>query len=147
VIAKIATIVFGMAAMGLALLVKTFNVAFLVGLAFAIAASANLPVVLFSMYWRRFTDRGAVAAVLAGTLSSIGLVLLGPAVIGAKGIIFKDSTPPFWLSNPGLFSIPVGFIAGWIGSVTTRQNAGDASFDAQQLRMLSGLGAEAASEH
>ncbi len=65
------------------------------------------------MYWRRFRDRGAVAAVLAGTLSSIGLVLLGPAVIGAKGIIFKDSTPPFWLSNPGLFSIPVGFIAGW----------------------------------
>jgi cation/acetate symporter len=99
------------------------------------------------MYWRRFTDRGAVAAVLAGTLSSIGLVLLGPAVIGAKGIIFKDSTPPFWLSNPGLFSIPVGFIAGWIGSVTTRQNVGDGSFDAQQLRMLSGLGAEAASKH
>ncbi|GAB2893384.1 cation acetate symporter [Paraburkholderia jirisanensis] len=147
VIAKIATIVFGIAAMGLALLVKTFNVAFLVGLAFAIAASANLPVVLFSMYWRRFTDRGAVAAVLAGTFSSIGLVLIGPAVIGAKGIIFKDVTPPFWLSNPGLFSIPVGFIAGWIGSVTTRENASDASFDAQQLRMLSGLGAEAASEH
>jgi cation/acetate symporter len=147
VIAKVATIVFGVAAMGLALLVKTFNVAFLVGLAFAIAASANLPVVLFSMYWRRFTDRGAVAAVVAGTLSSIGLVLLGPAVIGAKGIIFKDTTPPFWLSNPGLFSIPVGFIAGWIGSVTTRRHADDTSFDAQQLRMLSGLGAEAASEH
>jgi cation/acetate symporter len=146
-IAKIATIVFGAVAMGLALLVQTFNVAFLVGLAFAIAASANLPVILFSMYWRRFSDRGAVAAVLAGTLSSIGLVLLGPAVIGAKGIIFKDSTPPFWLSNPGLFSIPVGFIAGWAGSVTTRQKTGDDSFDAQQLRMLSGLGAEAASEH
>jgi cation/acetate symporter len=147
VIAKIATIVFGAVAMSLALLVKTFNVAFLVGLAFAIAASANLPVIIFSMYWRRFTDRGAVAAVLAGTLSSIGLVLLGPAVIGAKGIIFKDSTPPFWLSNPGLFSIPVGFIAGWAGSVTTRQKTADDSFDAQQLRMLSGLGAEAASEH
>jgi cation/acetate symporter len=147
VIAKIATIVFGAVAMGLALLVKTFNVAFLVGLAFAIAASANLPVILFSMYWRRFTDRGAVAAVLAGTLSSICLVLLGPAVIGAKGIIFKDSTPPFWLSNPGLLSIPVGFIAGWAGSLTTRRKTVDDSFDAQQLRMLSGLGAEAASEH
>jgi cation/acetate symporter len=146
-IAKIATIVFGAVAMSLALLVKTFNVAFLVGLAFAIAASANLPVIIFSMYWRRFTDRGAVAAVLAGTLSSIGLVLLGPAVIGVKGIMFKDSTPPFWLSNPGLFSIPVGFIAGWAGSVTTRRKTADDAFDAQQLRMLSGLGAEAASEH
>ncbi|BAO90419.1 Na+/solute symporter [Caballeronia cordobensis] len=146
-IAKLATVVFGAVAIGLALLVKTFNVAFLVGLAFAIAASANLPVILYSMYWRRFTDRGAIAAVIAGTLSAIGLVLVGPAVIGAKGIFFKDVTPPFWLSNPGIFSIPVGFIAGWLGSVTTRRSADRDAFDAQQLRMLSGLGAEAASEH
>ncbi len=112
--AKIATVTFGVVAICLALAVKSLNVAFLVGLAFVIAASANLPVILMTLYWRRFTDAGAVAAVVVGVLSSIGLVLVGPAVIGAHGLVFKTTTPLISLANPGIISIPCGFLAGWL---------------------------------
>ncbi|WP_175779788.1 solute symporter family protein [Burkholderia anthina] len=147
-IAKVATVTFGAVAICLALAVKSLNVAFLVGLAFAIAASANLPVVLMTLYWRRFTDAGAVAAVVAGAGAAIGLVMVGPAVMGSHGIIFKTATPLISLANPGIVSIPIGFFAGWIVSLLTSQKrtAIDA-FEEQQLRMLSGYGAEEALPH
>ena len=146
-VAKVATVLFGLLAIGLALLVKSFNVAFLVGLAFAVAASANLPVIVLSLYWRRFNDAGAVAAVVVGTLVSIGLMLVGPAVIGPKGLVMKDLAPLFALANPGIISIPCGFIAAWLTALLTSRRSGDDEFDVQQLRMLSGHGAEAASAH
>ena len=152
-VAKIATVVFGLLAVALALVVKSFNVAFLVGLAFAIAASANLPVILYSLYWRRFNSAGALACVLAGIVTTVALVLVGPAVMGPKGLIFLTTTPWFGLANPGIVSIPCGFFAGWIATVLTSSKRlatdtrTDTSFDEQQLRMLSGYGAEAASRH
>jgi len=156
-VAKIATIVFGLLAIALALVVKSFNVAFLVGLAFAIAASANLPVILYSLYWRRFNGAGALACVLVGIVSTVGLVLVGPAVMGPKGLIFLTTTPWFGLANPGIVSIPCGFLAGWIATVVTSakrlptdtrtDTRADTGFDEQQLRMLSGYGAESASRH
>jgi cation/acetate symporter len=146
-VAKMATVAFGVIAICLALAVKSLNVAFLVGLAFAIAASANLPVILMTLYWRRFTDAGAVAAVIAGVVSSIGLVLVGPAVIGAHGLFMKAATPLISFANPGIFSIPCGFLAGWIVSLATSQKASASSFEEQQLRMLSGFGAEEAVQH
>ena len=156
-VAKIATVVFGLLAIALALVVKSFNVAFLVGLAFAIAASANLPVILYSLYWRRFNGAGALACVLVGIVSTVGLVLVGPAVMGPKGLIFLTTTPWFGLANPGIVSIPCGFLAGWIATVATSANRSakrqstdtpmDTGFDEQQLRMLSGYGAESASRH
>jgi len=156
-VAKIATVVFGLLAIALALVVKSFNVAFLVGLAFAIAASANLPVILYSLYWRRFNSAGALACVLVGIVSTVGLVLVGPAVMGPKGLIFLTTTPWFGLANPGIVSIPCGFLAGWIATVATSANRSakrqstdtpmDTGFDEQQLRMLSGYGAESASRH
>lgn len=146
-VAKIATVTFGVVAICLALAVKSLNVAFLVGLAFVIAASANLPVILLTLYWRRFTGAGAVAAVVVGVLSSIGLVLVGPAVIGAHGLVLKTTTPLISLANPGIISIPCGFVAGWLVSLITSQRTSASSFEEQQLRMLSGYGAEEAVEH
>lgn len=147
IVAKIATVVFGVVAISLALVVKSLNVAFLVGLAFAIAASANLPVILMTLYWRRFNDAGAVAAVLVGVLASIGLVLVGPAVIGPHGLVLKGTTPLFPLANPGILSIPCGFVAGWIATVLSSRESAESGFDEQQLRMLSGHGAEEAVQH
>jgi cation/acetate symporter len=146
-VAKMATVTFGIVAICLALAVKSLNVAFLVGLAFAIAASANLPVILLALYWRRFTDAGAVAAVTVGVLTSIGLVLVGPAVIGAHGLILKTATPFISLTNPGIVSIPCGFVTGWIVSLFTSAKQPANSFEEQQLRMLSGYGAEGSAQH
>jgi cation/acetate symporter len=146
-IAKMATVGFGLLAIALALMVQQLNVAFLVGLAFAVAASANLPVILLSFFWRRFNDVGAIAAVIGGMISSIGLVLAGPAVIGHHGLLFKDATPLLPLANPGIVSIPFGFICGWVATVISRSRSTGESFEAQQLRMLSGFGAEEAIEH
>lgn len=146
-VAKVVTVTFGVVAICLALAVKSLNVAFLVGLAFVIAASANLPVILMTLYWRRFTDAGAVAAVVVGVLSSIGLVLVGPAVIGPHGLTLRTTTPLISLANPGIFSIPCGFVAGWLVSLITSQKISASGFDQQQLRMLSGYGAEEAVEH
>lgn len=146
-VAKIATVAFGIAAILLALTVKSLNVAFLVGLAFALAASANLPVIVLSLYWRRFNDAGAVAAVVTGTVASIGLMLIGPAVIGPKGLVLKDLTPLFGLVNPGIVSIPCGFLAAWLVTLATSKPRDEDDFDEQQLRMLSGYGSEAATAH
>jgi cation/acetate symporter len=97
-VAKYSTVLVGVVAILLALAAQSLNVAFLVGLAFAVAASANLPVILCSLHWRRFT---AVAS-----------VLLGPAIIGAKGLILSSTEPLIRLSNPGIISIPARFVAG-----------------------------------
>lgn len=148
IVAKVATVCFGMLAIVLALAVKSFNVAFLVGLAFAIASSANVPVILFSLYWRRFNSAGAVASVVVGVVVSVGLVMVGPAVIGPKGLFLKDMAPLFSLANPGILSIPCGFLAGWIATlVTAKAKNADETFRGQQLRMLSGHGAEGATQH
>jgi len=87
----------------------------------------------------------------------VGLVLVGPAVMGPKGLIFLTTTPWFGLANPGIVSIPCGFLAGWIATVVTSakrlptdtrtDTRADTGFDEQQLRMLSGYGAESASRH
>jgi len=113
-VAKLATIAVGVAAILLALATKSVNVAFLVGLAFAVAASANLPVILYSLYWKRFNTAGAVSALIAGVASAVGLVLVGPAVIGPKGLMLTDVQPLISLINPGVISIPIGFFAGWL---------------------------------
>lgn len=147
VIAKIATICFGALAIAIAIGVRSLNVAFLVGLAFAIAASANLPVILLSLFWRRFNDAGAVAGIVVGTGVSVFLVLVGPAVMGAKGLIFTEAKPLFGLANPGIVSIPCGFLAAWLTALLTGKKEDGGAFEAQQLRMLSGHGAEAANTH
>jgi cation/acetate symporter len=142
-VAKIATVAIGLVAILLALAAQSLNVAFLVGLAFAVAASANLPVILYSLLWRGFNATGAVTALVLGTLSAVMLVLVGPAVIGSKGLMLASVQPLTTLTNPGIVSIPIGFLAGWIGSlVGSRTSDADDRFVELQTRALTGIGAE-----
>jgi cation/acetate symporter len=139
----LSTIAVGVAAITLALATKSLNVAFLVGLAFAVAASANLPVILYSLYWKRFNTTGAVSALIAGVVSAVGLVLVGPAVIGPKGLVLTDVQPLISLINPGIISIPIGFFSGWLGTVlTARELISEERFTLLQVRALTGFGSE-----
>ncbi|WP_051831463.1 solute symporter family protein [Streptomyces violens] len=142
-VARIAAICVGAVAIALALLAQELNVAFLVGLAFAVAASANLPVLLYSLFWRRFTTRGAVWSVYGGLLPAIALVVLSPVVSGSPTALFPGADfQLFPLENPGLVSIPLGFALGWLGTVTSRQAPDAAARHAEtEVRALTGAGA------
>ncbi|WP_195573901.1 cation acetate symporter [Paenibacillus sp. 1001270B_150601_E10] len=107
----------------LALVAKNLNVAFLVSLAFAVAASANLPVILYTIYWKRFNTSGAIWAMVVGLVASVGLVLVSPNVfspIEGKAILVGEPLYPF--STPGLISIPLGFLAGYIGTLISKKS-------------------------
>jgi cation/acetate symporter len=108
-VARIATIALAILAIGLGIVFEKQNVAFMVGLAFAIAASANFPALLLSMTWRRFTTAGAVASMVTGTVSAITLITLSPTV-WVK--IFGHAEAVFPLENPGIVTIPLSFVAG-----------------------------------
>nr|BFF12239.1 cation acetate symporter [Microbacterium flavescens] len=95
------------------------NVAFLVALAFAVAASANLPTILYSLFWRKFTTRGAVWSMYGGLAAAIILIFLSPVFWGTETSVFKVGTAIWPLNNPGIVSIPLGFFLGWLGSVTS----------------------------
>jgi cation/acetate symporter len=143
-VARISALVIGAVAIVLASFARGQNVAFLVGLAFAVAASANLPTILFSLYWKRFNTNGAVVGILVGLVGSLLLVLVGPNVMGPKGLIFKGSDPLFPLENPGIVSIPLGFLAAWIGTMLSREPASEEMYEELRVRALTGLGAEEA---
>lgn len=117
-VARIATLLLGLLAILLGIAFKGQNVAFTVGLAFAIAASGNLPAIVYSVFWRGFTTAGAVAAILVGTLSAVLLIYLSPTV---QVDILKHTAPIFPLKNPGIVSIPLGFLAGYLVSLLTRE--------------------------
>ncbi|WP_431772756.1 solute symporter family protein [Streptomyces cucumeris] len=145
-VARLAAVGIGAVAIGLGLLAQDLNVAFLVGLAFAAAASANLPVLLYSLFWRRFTTRGAVWSVYGGLVPAVVLVVLSPVVSGSPGAIFPGlDFQLFPLENPGLVSVPLGFLAGWLGTVTSRTTADTAGHAAKhaetEVRALTGAGA------
>lgn len=98
------------------------NVAFLVSLAFCIAASANLPVILYTVYWRRFNTTGAVSALLAGLISALILVSISPSVFSpVEGAALFVGEPIFPWENPALISVPIGFIAGYLGTVLSKE--------------------------
>ncbi|WP_047979743.1 solute symporter family protein [Ornithinibacillus contaminans] len=99
------------------------NVAFLVSLAFCIAASANLPVILYTVYWKRFNTSGAVWAVLSGLISALVLVSLSPSVFSpVEGAALFVGEPIFPLENPALFSVPIGFLGGYLGTIFSKEN-------------------------
>ncbi|MFJ4328473.1 cation acetate symporter [Streptomyces tricolor] len=141
-VARWAAVGIGAVAIALGLLARDLNVAFLVGLAFAVAASANLPVLLYSLFWRGFTTRGAVWAVYGGLLPAIGLVLLSPVVSGSPGSLFPAVDFQYFpLENPGVVSVPLGFLAGWLGTVTSDEIADGAKYAETEVRSLTGAGA------
>ncbi|MGW7607446.1 solute symporter family protein [Streptomyces sp. NPDC054766] len=141
-VARVASVGIGVIAIALGLLARDLNVAFLVGLAFAVAASANLPVLLYSLFWRSFTTRGAVWAVYGGLVPSLLLVLLSPVVSGSPESLFPGVDFQYFpLQNPGLVSIPLGFLVGWLGTVTSSEPPDEAKHAEIEVRALTGAGA------
>ncbi|MFF2660854.1 cation acetate symporter [Kitasatospora sp. NPDC058032] len=141
-VARIAAVGIGAVAIVLSLFAQQLNVAFLVGLAFAVAASANLPVLLYSLFWRRFTARGAVWAVYGGLVPAVVLVAFSPVVSGTKVALFPGMDFHWFpLENPGIVSIPLGFLAGWIGTLTSPEPADPDRYAELEVRSLTGAGA------
>ena len=139
-VARIAAVSIGAIAILIAIVGgEGLNVSYMVGLAFAVAASANFPALLLALVWRRFNTTGAVAGVAVGTISSIGLVLIGP-----DGP-FSDIGWP--LTQPGIVSIPLGFLACFLGTVLSREEGkAERNYDELYVRSETGLGAEAGGE-
>jgi cation/acetate symporter len=148
VVSRIATVALGLLAIGLGLAFEKQNVAYMVGLAFAVAASANFPILIFNMYWRGFNTTGAVLGGWLGLISAVVLTVLSPG-IWVKVLGYHDA--PFPYDNPALFSMPLGFFGGWIGSVLAAKSAGGCAeagrFEALYIRSQTGIGAEGASRH
>ena len=147
-VSRITALVLGVLAIGLGILANGQNVAFLVALAFAVAASANLPTILYSLYWRRFNTRGALWSMYGGLISCIVLIVFSPAVSGSKTAMLPGSDFQWFpLSNPGIVSIPLAFILGIVGTLTSR-DTGDPELNAEmEVRSLTGVGAEKATHH
>ncbi|MDR7317716.1 cation acetate symporter [Brevibacillus nitrificans] len=123
----------------LALFAQKLNVAFLVSLAFAVAASANLPVILFTIFWRRFNTTGAITGMLVGLFSSLILVAMSPNVwnpVAGKAILVGEALFP--LPNPGIVSIPLGFLAAWIGTLLS-SSRNDAKYDEILVKANTGM--------
>ena len=148
-VGKITVVVLGVIAIAGGIGVQGQNIAFLVALAFAVAASANLPTILYSLYWKGFTTRGAVWSMYGGLASSLLLIAFSPVVSGTPTSLLGDGVnfAIYPLNNPGIISIPLGFILGWLGSVTTRVAESPVLQAEMEVRALTGHGAEAAVEH
>lgn len=144
---RIATISLGIIAVLLGIVFENQNVAFMVGLAFCVAASANFPILLLSMYWRRLTTRGAVIGGSLGLLTAVVLVFIGPTVwVDA----FGNAEAIFPYKYPAIFSISVAFIGIWLFSILDKSANGKAEqavFDTQFVRSQTGIGAADATEH
>jgi cation/acetate symporter len=138
-VARLATVAFGLVAVALGILFKGQNVAFMVGLAFAVAASANFPPLLLSITWRRFNTAGAVAAIVVGAFLSVVLIVLSPTVWVD---LLHNPAAMFPLRNPAIVSMPASFLAGVIASLLTREPEAEAKFDDEKLRTYLGVGAE-----
>ncbi|KDA05964.1 acetate permease [Microbacterium sp. CH12i] len=124
------------------------NIAFLVALAFAVTASANLPTILYSLFWRRFNTRGAVWSMYGGLGSAILLIVLSPVFSGSETAMIPTIDIAIWpLNNPGIVSIPLGFILGWLGTITSRAPESPQLAAEMEVRSLTGFGAEKATDH
>ncbi|MFE5094061.1 cation acetate symporter [Streptomyces sp. NPDC056638] len=141
--ARWATVLIGAVAIALGAFARDMNVAGLVALAFAVAASANLPTILYSLFWKRFTTQGALWSIYGGLASSVFLVLFSPVVSGnAKTSMFKGvDFAWFPLENPGLISIPLGFLLGWIGSLLSKEEPDKGKYAELEVKSLTGVGA------
>jgi cation/acetate symporter len=151
-VARYTAVVVGVIAVIGGIAARNIDVAFLVSLAFAVAASANLPSIVYSLFWRKFTARGALWSIYGGLISSVGLIIFSPVVSGAPNAATPSLiTNPhinfafFPLNNPGIVSIPLAFFLGWLGSVTDRELPDQARFARIQVRALTGVGAERSS--
>ncbi len=146
-VSKIATVSLGVIAIALGIAFEKQNIAFVVGLAFAIAASSNFPVLFLSMFWSKLTTRGAVVGGILGLSTAIILVILGP-IVWVDIFGFADAIFPY--KYPALFSVTVAFVGIWFFSITdhsARAKQDRDAFEAQDIRSQTGIGAEGASAH
>jgi len=154
-VARISAFVVGAVAIAIAIVLgPTANVAFLVALAFAVAASANLPVIVLSIFWRRFNTQGAVTGLAVGLLASIGLILVSPSLMAVDPATVTGAARHwiqakawFPLENPGILSIPLGFISAIAGSLLSSEPTSQEKFNELLVRSNTGLGAEKAAAH
>ncbi|MBN6035447.1 cation acetate symporter [Amycolatopsis sp. 195334CR] len=146
-VARITAVVIGAVAIVGGILAKDQNVAFLVALAFAVAASANLPTILYSLFWKRFNTSGALWSIYGGLTVTVVLIIFSPAVSGLPNSMIKGvDFHWFPLQNPGLVSIPVSFFLGWLGTVLSKEHNED-KYAEMEVRSLTGAGAEKAIPH
>ena len=146
-VSKITTVALGVLAIGLGILFESQNIAFMVGLAFSIAASCNFPVLLLSMYWKNLTTRGAMIGGWLGLISAVGLMILGPTIWVQ---ILHHEKAIFPYEYPALFSMIIAFVGIWFFSVTDKSKSAAkerALFFPQFVRSQTGLGASGAVDH
>jgi cation/acetate symporter len=146
-VSRIATVVLGLVAIVLGIIFEKQNVAFMVGLAFAVAASANFPVLILSMFWRGLTTRGATIGGFLGLIVAVILTLLGPAVWVKT---FGHAQPIFPYDTPAIFSMPLAFLTCWLFSVMDKSAAAEregALFLGQFVRSQTGIGASGGNSH
>ena len=147
-VARITVVVIGLVAIVGGIGANGQNVAFLVALAFAVAASANLPTIVYSLFWKGFTTRGALWSMYGGLATAIVLIALSPVVSGGeRSMIPGADFAIFPLSNPGIVSIPLAFLLGWLGSVLERRRESSDKQTEMEVRSLTGVGAEKATAH
>jgi cation/acetate symporter len=157
-VARITAVVIGAASIGLGILALQAgnNIAFLVALAFAIAASANLPTILYTLFWKDFTTQGALWSIYGGLISCLTLILFSPVESGApvnattgKSTSLLQDVDFSWfpLNNPGLVSIPLSFLLGWLGTKLSKEAPDVDKYAELEVRSLTGIGAEKAVQH
>ncbi|MBW1251145.1 cation/acetate symporter ActP [Pantoea allii] len=146
-VSKITVLVLGVVAIALGILFEKQNIAFMVGLAFSIAASCNFPIILLSMYWSKLTTRGAMVGGWLGLITAVVLMILGPTVWVQ---VLGHASPIYPYEYPALFSITIAFVGTWLFSVTdhSQQGAEERSrFRAQFIRSQTGAGIEKGKAH
>jgi cation/acetate symporter len=154
-VARIAAVGVGALSIALAIaLGPNSNAGILATLAMAVAASAHFPVILLSIFWRRFNTAGAVAGLSVGLLTSIGLILVSPTFMGIDSESAATTTRHlfqakawFPLENPGILSVPLGFLASIIGTLVTHEPSSESKFNELMVRANTGLGAEQSTAH
>jgi cation/acetate symporter len=148
VVVRIAAFGIGAVAIALAIPAQRLNIAFLVALAFAVAASANLPALLFNLFWRRFNTVGATASIYGGLIAAVVLVIFSPVGSGTETSLFPNADFAWFpLRNPGLVSIPIGFLCGIIGTLASKDTESQRRYDELEVRSLTGAGIEKAVAH
>ena len=151
-VARLTALVVGVVAIAGGIVANGQNIAFLVALAFAVAASANLPTILYSLFWARFNTTGALCSIYGGLVTSVVLIVFSPAVSGkpvnpatGRSASMLQGVDFHWfpLDNPGLVSIPLSFLLGAVGTLLTQRQPDDARRQAEmEVRALTGAGAE-----
>ena len=148
-VARFAAIGIGAVSIALAIPAQKLNIAFLVALAFAVAASANLPALLYNLFWKRFNTAGATWSIYGGLISAVVLVIFSPVVSGNgdKSMITGADFQWFPLSNPGIVSIPLGFLFGVLGTYLGKDRTSEARYNELSVRAMTGAGAEGPAKH